>query len=308
MSRIGALVNRQAGSIRRNPEWVARMEALLPAGHLLTTATADDVAPALASLRDAGVETLLVCGGDGTVGGTLTTLLDGWPDPPTVVLAPGGTVNTIAKSLGADAGPVELLERLVSGRPLRHEAVRPLVRARTAEGLVRAGMIFVNGVGVRFLRMYYEDSSMGPRGAASVVARVVASSAVRGRLARETFASAPVRLHVDGRALELERFTVMAAGTVRDIGIGFRPFVFADRDPGRFHFAVTDASSARLVRELPALYRGRIREGSCVANYCAERVEMTFDAPEPWSFDADVHPPTHQLELAATPPLRFGVP
>ena len=66
---------------------------------------------------------------------------------------------------------------MVSGGPMRIETERPLLRAGSAEGLVRAGMIFVNGVGVRFLRMYYEDARPGALGAVRVVARV----GLRGR-------------------------------------------------------------------------------------------------------------------------------
>jgi diacylglycerol kinase family enzyme len=231
-------------------------------------------------------------------------------------MAPGGTVNTIARSLGADANPPILLERLVGeGRErlvgedgARTEFDRPLLRVRSADGIDRVGMIFANGVGVRFLQMYYEDSGHGPLGAASVVARIVASSVVRGRLAREMFSAVATRVHVDGVALDLERFTAMVAGTVHHIGIGFRPFSMADRDPHRFHFAISEASSIQLVRELPGLGRGYVGPKSRVDHYCAGRVEMEFDHPELWSMDADIFPPTHQLVLEATDPIRFCVP
>jgi len=307
---IGALINRQAGAMRRNPAWTHRMQAMLPPGHVLVTSATEEVVPALEKLRTLGVETLMLCGGDGTVGQTLTDLLENWPEAlrPRIVLAPGGTVNTISKSLGANANPVKLLERLVSGGPMRAETQRPLMRARSAEGLVRAGMIFVIGVGVRFLRMYYQDTRPGALGAARVIARVVSSSLVSGRLAREMFSAAPVRIRVDDQTLDYDHFTAMAAGTVRHIGIGFQPFSMADRDPQRFHFAFSDARSSRLVRELPALRRGLIRDDSCVEHHCAKRVTMEFDAPEPWSFDADIYAPTCELTLDTTEPLRFCVP
>lgn len=310
MTEIGALINRQAGGVRRNPSWTQRMQTILPPGHVVVTSAAEEVVPALEKLRALGVETLMVCGGDGTVGETLTALLECWPQAlrPRIVLAPGGTVNTISKSLGAHANPVTLLERLVSGGPMRVETQRPLIRARSAEGLSRAGMIFVNGVGVRFLRMYYDSTTPGALGAAKVIARVVSSSLVSGRLAREMFSPAPVRIRVDDQTLDYDHFTAMAAGTVRHIGIGFQPFSMADRDPHRFHFAFSDARSARLVRELPALRRGLIRDDSCVEHRCAKRVTMEFDSPEPWSFDADIYAATCELTLDTTAPLRFCVP
>jgi hypothetical protein len=220
----GVVVNTRAGSVRRDPGLVARLRYRLPAGALQATDAPEAIEPALRVLHDRGVDTLVVIGGDGSVGGTLTALLSCWPEAelPEVVLTPGGTINTIARSLGAQAPPETLVERLLDGAPPRIRTLRPLVRARSEAGMERIGMIFANGVAVRWLLMYYGHPTRGARAAARVVARIAGSALVRGPLARRLFQ--PIRgvVQVDGERLDLDRFTVAAASSVRDIGLGFR--------------------------------------------------------------------------------------
>ena len=305
---LGVVVNARAGAVRKDPALVERLRARLPDGALALTASLADVEPALCALRDRGVETLVVIGGDGSVGGTLTALLACWPEAalPTLVLAPGGTVNTIARSLGARGKPERLVERLLAGAPPRIETRRPLVRARSEAGASRAGMIFANGVAVRWLEMYYARPRQGVLGATAVVGRIAGSALARGPLARRLFEPLRCEIAVDGQALDVERLTVSAASSVRHIGLGFRPFASAGTDPERFHFAVTGAGAGRILAALPALRLGR--SAAALRHFSARRVAMRFETPEPWTIDADLFPPTRALELTASAPLRFLVP
>jgi len=305
----GVLVNAHAGCARRDPELPKRLGRLLPAEQVHTTGGAEDVAPALEALRQAGVDTLVLVGGDGTVSGTLSELLVRWPEDrlPAVVLVPGGTVNTIARSLGARGAPEELVARLLAQPAAAHESRRPLVSVR-AGGVARAGMIFANGVAVRWLRAYYEGPRRGVAAAASLVARITASASVRGSFARRLFEALRCEVSVDGVRMRETRFTAMGASSVTHIGLGFAPFHFAGRNPDHFHFAVTDASAGQLAAALPALRLGRGDRLARLRHFAAQRVELRFEEPQPWSLDADVFDATRELELLATTPLRFLVP
>jgi len=301
----GVLVNLAAGSTRQDPAPLERLQALVPAERIQLTERESEIASALDALRGAGVDTLVLVGGDGTVGGTLTELLARWPatELPAVLLTPGGTINTIARSLGASARPDRLVQRLLE-RGVRAQTQRPLVQARSADGVYRSGMIFANGAAVRWLRLYY-DASPGVSGAASAVARVVGSAGVGGGLAGRLFQRASVTIELDGEPIADERFTVMAASSVRHIGLGFQPFPLAGRDPERFDFAITDARAARILIELPALRLGVPLRHSCIRHRAARRVRMRFAEAQPWAIDADVFPEARELELRATQPLRF---
>ncbi len=303
---LGVLVNASAGRVRRHPETIARLRDAAGPDAVFLTRAKEEIPEALQSLRGRGSDTLLVVGGDGTVTRTLTPLFRAWPaeELPAVALTTSGTVNTIAKSLGTAGSPEWVAKRLQDGqaRELRRRA---LVRVRADGGEPTSGMIFANGVGVRWLEMYYNDSSLGVRGASSVVARVAASILVRGALARRMFAPFRAELQVDAESFPTRDYTVMVAGGIREIGLGFKPFHTAGSDPQRVHLAVTSAGAFRCLRELPALRAGRQLPGSALRHFPVREARILSEAPEPWSLDAEIYPPARELRLEAGPPLDF---
>jgi diacylglycerol kinase family enzyme len=303
--RPGVLINANARSVRRNPDLVARLRSLASPERTALTSQLDEIAPALASLLDRGIDALAIVGGDGTLPHTLTRLLDG-RDPaalPAILPTRGGTVNTVATSLGARGTPDQSLARLLRGE-LR-ERPRAPVRVAAGGGAPVFGFLFVNGVGVRFLELYYAGA-MGPTGAFSVVARLSGSALVAGPLARRTFAPFEAELDVDGERIAQRHFTVIAAGGVRHIGLGFAPFHSAGSDPERVHLAVTGASAARLVLELPALRAGS--PGRCLAHFSCREAELHLAAPLAWSIDAELFEPAQRLAIGAGPVLRILCP
>jgi diacylglycerol kinase family enzyme len=300
--RPGVLINANARSVRRDPGLVARLRSLVSPERTALTSQLDEIEPALASLLDCGIDALAVVGGDGTLPHTLTRLLDG-RDPnalPAILPTRGGTVNTVATSLGARGAPDESLAQLLRGE-LRERRRAP-VRVAADGGAPVFGFLFVNGVGVRFLELYYAGA-MGAAGALSVVARLSGSALVSGRLARRTFAPFEADLDVDGERVAQRHFTVIAAAAVRHIGLGFAPFHSAGSDPERIHLAVTGASAARLVLELPALRAGS--PGRCLAHFACREAELRLAAPLAWSIDAELFEPARRLAIGAGPALRI---
>jgi diacylglycerol kinase (ATP) len=301
----GVLINANARSVRRDRELVARLRRLVPADRIALTSRVEEIGPALASLLDRGIDALALVGGDGTFPHTLTRLLDG-RDPgalPAILPTCGGTVNTIARSLGARGKPDESLAHLVRGE-LRERPRAPVSVA--ADGAPPVfGFLFVNGVGVRFLELYYAGRT-GPAGAFAVVARLSGSALVSGPLARRTFAPFEAELEVDGERVDERHFTVIAAAGVRHIGLGFAPFHSAGDDPQRIHLASTGVSAVRLVRDLPALRAGA--HDRSLSHFPCRRASLRLREPLTWSIDAELYPPARELAIGAGPALRILAP
>lgn len=331
----GIIVNPHSGGARRDPSLPAQLEALLPPGHVQVTPGPEAVEGALSELREREIEALVIAGGDGSVRSTLTALFRVWPGgkgAPAVVLTCGGTVNTVARSLGGRRRPVAAVERLLSrladdsaGDSATVDATdadadadepapdvkcseRPALQIVADGGEEQVGMIYGNGVTVRWLELYYRQTRQGVIGATAAVARAAASAAVRGPLASALFRPMEARLTVDGELAHEGDVTITGASGVADVGLGFRPFWSAAREPDAFHFLWTDASAARLSAELPALRLGLHGPLSCLRHHPAHSVLIETDRTWPWSLDADLFPPTHRLELRPTPPLRFWHP
>jgi len=303
----GVIANARARRAGRDGRLGERLRRLLPAEYVHFTSSPDELDGALEQLRRLGVEHVVLVGGDGTVGGTLTPLVALWGESPLprVSLVAGGTVNTISHSLDAHAGAAQVVQRILEGTPPRLDSVRPLIRVEPDVGQARAGLIFANGVAARYLELYYQGHELGPVAAAGLVGRIAASALVRTRLARSVFAPRAIEISVDGARLDAHEFTVAGAASVRDIGLGFRPFLSAGNDPERFHFLYSAASAARLSVELPALRLGFHGPRSCLHHHPARRVELRLASPEPWSVDADLYPPATRLSLSAWAPIRF---
>ncbi|WP_047807954.1 diacylglycerol/lipid kinase family protein [Pelagerythrobacter marensis] len=94
----------------------------------------DDPLPNATTLDEAGVETLAVYAGDGTINAAVTALY-GWGG--TILVLPGGTMNLLAQRLHGDADAQDILSRFGSGAARR---VRPEV-IRTAHGDALAGLL-----------------------------------------------------------------------------------------------------------------------------------------------------------------------
>jgi diacylglycerol kinase (ATP) len=304
----GVIANARARRAGRDARLGEKLRRHLPAEFVHFTRDLDEVDDALAGLHALGVEHVVLVGGDGTVGGTLTPLVAAWgEDPlPRISLVAGGTVNTIAHSLDAHASADQVVQRILEDTPPRLDSVRPLVRAEPESGPARAGLIFANGVAARWLERYYEGDELGPVAAAALVGKIASSALFRTRLARQVFAPRTIDITIDGTRLDnAHEFTIAGAASVRDIGLGFRPFHTAGTDAERFHFLYSAASAARLSVELPALRLGLHGRNSCLRHHPARRVELRFGTPEAWSMDADLYPPTQALRLSAWAPIRF---
>lgn len=307
MKPPGVIVNARARRAGRDSRLGERLRQVLPAEFVHFTRDASELDTALAQLHALGIEHLVLVGGDGTVGGTLTPLvpLFGESPLPRVSLVAGGTVNTIAHSLDGHASAEQTVLRILQGAKPRLDSVRPLIRVEPETGPTRGGLIFANGVAARFLELYYQREELGPVAAAALVGRIATSAILRTDLARDLFAPRGIEIAVDGEPVDARAYTVAGAASVRDVGLGFRPFLSAGRDPERFHFLHSAATAPRLSFELPALRLGFHGPTSCLHHHPARQVELRLAEPEPWSIDADLYPPTRVLRLSAWAPIRF---
>jgi diacylglycerol kinase family enzyme len=309
MRAPGVLVNLRAGRVRRDPKLVARLEGLVPPGHLETTTEAQQLPSALKRLREFGVETLAVVGGDGTSTSTLTALLRTWPQEkrPALLLLAGGTINTIPHSVSGGARPDRLLARLRDRPDTLARTHRSVLRVEAAGELPSYGMIFANGAAPRWLSHYNSGVYKGVLGAAGGVIRSLGSVALGGALARELFAPFEAEVEVDGEVLLENRFTAMAAGAVRHIGLGFKPFLSIPLEGrvGRIHWVTTEAGGPGMAMELPAARLGIRLPLTNFRHASARSVRIRLAEPEPFTVDGDLFPPTSDLRIDAGPALCF---
>jgi diacylglycerol kinase family enzyme len=223
---------------------------------------------------------------------------------PAFAILRGGTVNTIAQNLGIRGRPDEILGRLVAGAR-RGQVVTVGQDLLEVNGLY--GFLFASLMGARFLEAYYGGIHPGVLSATALTARTVVSSFIQGRMARWLFSPADVTLTVDGEPLPTERYRLLVASVVPDVGMGFRVPWQAGREPGRFHLVASGLSTTSMALQLGRVFAGRPLSGAPHLDRLASRVHIRFAAPQTYTLDGDLFRAT-DVDVTIGPRLRVAKP
>ena len=306
MDRPALLVNPHARSNKRDPTLGPRLAKAL--GKDCAFAEPDGLDALTATMGEwhrAGIDTVIVHGGDGTLHRTLTALVRAWPTPlPTLAIIPGGTMNIVASSLGIKGRPLHLARGLTdSQRVVRRWAMRIEGPPQT-----QYGFLFGNGIIARFLEVYYEGAPPTPAKAARILARGTGSALIRGPYIRKLTRPFHGTLTLGDQQWGPGDFTAIAAGTVEQIGLGFRAFPLSRRHPGSIHVVGVTGSVVDLALDLPRIYLGKgVRRPG---NFDTHGVVFRLTSPEPMGFmiDGDFHTAEGEVQVSCGPELSFLLP
>jgi diacylglycerol kinase family enzyme len=266
MSGIGVVLNPRSRRNLNDPRAASRLARRLGDHGILREARSIDELYRIAEdFRRFDIDVLAISGGDGTNHVTLTGFLDVYRGGtmPQVALLRGGTMNTVANSVGIRHGrPEGLLGRLI--RDYAQRANEPLVdverhvmHVAPADGTkAHYGFLFGTGVVHGFLAEYHRHGDPSPLVAAETLARAIGSAFVGGGMIRRM--ARPFRGSValdDGRVWLERDYLAVAAGTIANIGLNFKPFYRYAERPGCFHVLGIHASPIAFVKELRRIHR-----------------------------------------------------
>jgi diacylglycerol kinase (ATP) len=277
--------------------------------------------------RSLDIDVLGISGGDGTNHVTITGFLDVYgrgkvipsespPPLPQIAFLRGGTMNTVANSVGVQRGrPDGLLGRLM--RAYAERATMPLANverrvmrigpAGGGAGASHYGFLFGTGVVYGYIAEYYRGGDPSPLVAAKTLARGIGSTLVGGEMIKRM--AAPFRGSVsldDGTTWEERDYLSVAAGTIDQIGLAFRPFYRWAERPDAFHLLGIFASPFQFVCDLPRIRDARpMRPGR---TYEATPSRATIRGAERtvrYMIDGDLHETEGEIELAIGPRVKI---
>jgi hypothetical protein len=127
------------------------------------------------------------------------------------------------------------------------------------------------------------------------------ASAVLNGAAERLFRWVDATVTCDGRRVPFERFSVIYAATIKDIGLGFRPTYRANDQLGELHLLAGPLGAVDAVRCLPAIRRGRPTGSASLFDALGRRVVVEFRVPTPYMIDGDVLAPVSVLRIEAGP-------
>jgi diacylglycerol kinase (ATP) len=307
----GALIlNPRAASARRSADLQRRLVAQVgPDVAVEAPDGLDGLAAAARALADAGARRIGIVGGDGTAGRTIGALRAAWgarPLPP-IALLPGGTMNTVARSLGVRGG----LHRAVAGWAEAVQEDRPLPRATRWPLVVRGaaaeqhGFLFGVGVVARFIAAYEASGTPSPAQAAWTLATSVAAGAL-GRGADGFFAPVRAEVRVDDAPWPDDP-VLLAAGAADDLGLGFRALKACVETPGAMGLVATSAAPRGVIADVL-----RCRVEAALSRHARQgpghRLVLRLRAPTVFNLDGDLFDAAEEIEVLPGPPVAFEVP
>jgi diacylglycerol kinase family enzyme len=310
MPGIGLVTNPRSRKNRRDPAQVIRLAYMLGnRGVPEATKSLEDLYRAAEAFKKERIDILAINGGDGTIHVTLSALIKTYGDDqplPMVAILRGGTMNTIANSLGVKGETSELLFNVVDKYHTREEF--QTVTKRVLKVGDTYGCIFGNGLIYNFLSLYYGTGKPSPGVAAQVLARGIFSSLIRGPYSKKLFRRFRAQITVDGQTWAREDFTTVAASCVEQIGLGFKPFYRVRENPDRFAvLGIHVPSALSMVFELPRIMRGLPMRRDKVIDAAASEVIFRSDEDLAYTVDGDTYVSGRELALTSGPPVRFIV-
>jgi hypothetical protein len=171
------------------------------------------------------------------------------------------------------------------------------------------GFLFGTGVVRGFLAEYYRDGETTPLVAAKTLMRAIGSTIVRGGMIKRMAAPFRGTVHLeDGSSWDERNYLAVAAGTIDQIGLNFRPFWRYDERPEAFHILGIHTTPFGFVGDLPRIWRAEpMRPGKTYeATPRTARIRSHDDVMR-YMIDGDLHVAHGALELQIGPRVKIVV-
>ena len=337
MPGIGVIFNPRSGRNVRDPRAALRLAKTLgDHGVVRQAGSIDELYRVAEDFRKLGIDVLGISGGDGTNGTTITGFIDVYQGNalPQIAFLRGGTMNTVANSIGIRKGPPEgLLDRLCrayvqrAARPLadveRHvmcirgdgartlddDAVAPSSVSQPVLGM-KYGFNFGTGVVRGFLSEYYAAGQPpNPLVAAKTLLRGAGSAAVGGEMIKRMAEPFRAEIELDDGTVWPERdYLTVTGGTVDQIGLNFRPYYRFAEKPNTFHLLGIYTTPMGFVSQLPRIWQSKpMAPGHAYDAVTASAVIRPTRSPLRYMIDGDLHECGGALHVSIGPRVRIVV-
>jgi diacylglycerol kinase (ATP) len=296
---------------RKNVKHPDRMDSLGyivgTEGTAAATEQVEDIGGMARLFHEQDIDVLAINGGDGSASLVLTAMLRAYGDKPLprVAMLRGGTMNNVANSCGIKGTPAGLMMNLVEkyrrGAPFE-TTFRDTIRIEE-----RYGFIFGIGFIVEFLEALYGSGKKTPIKTAKLLARAAVSGMVGGAFAKKLFERINARVILDGEEISHKCFSALAASTVREIGLRFKPFFRCEEKPGSFHVLAAISSPFSMVLSLRKAYVGRKISEKRMIEFVASEMVLEADKPIKYTLDGENYEAGRTLRITTGPRLELVV-
>ncbi len=305
---FGVLINELAG---RRKSWETRLRRAFPdlfGNNELAAVTKrpKQVPSEIDKMLNAGIEYLVICGGDGTMQVSLSELISQCRARkraiPGIIPLKGGTINSLAQALGVNLEPDRHLQRFLEcyeTRSFSRIKKHKLLQVGDSYG-------FVLGMGsiAEFIRVYNESGHYG-QGAVIRLIGKLAFSLFFKTSSRKLFRPMNAKVAVDGEKTSFEKHTVLIATTIKKTGFGLHIGYRLQDDFDRFHVWCTPRPIKYMAHQFPKFYFGLPLKTNPLLDKLAERVEIDVKEKTTYTLDGEIYYTDKKIEVTWGPGIEF---
>lgn len=304
MAGIGVVLNPYSKSYKKNPDKLKHMAFIV--GDKASCKPTEDIADlhrVADEFKSRDIDILAISGGDGTIHCTLTAFLKVYGEKPLpkITFLRGGTLNTIAATMGIKGQTETLLsELLIKYHEDRELQVRRLRLTKINESY---GCIFGMGVIYNFMEDYYKNPVVNPLVAGKTLISSVFSAFFNGKIASRMFARVDAEVTVDGVRWPFANYSALFSGSIRQLGLEFNVFRHMLEQNEKFHAIGMSVTPQALIPYLKRLHDGKPPESEDILDAAASEMHIKLEKPLPYTIDGDMLEPLDEFHVSVGPEL-----
>lgn len=291
MAGIGVILNPHSKSYKKDPHKMQRMGFIVgDKASCHATETLEDLRSVAEEFKSRNIDILAISGGDGTNHCTLTTFIEVYGDKPLPKIAflRGGTLNTVARTLGIHGSSEKILSNLL----FKYHEDKPF--ETTTAQLMRInneyGFIFGMGVIYNFMEAYYQYGPPNLLIAAWTLFHAVGSAAINGPFSQKMFERFGAEVTVNGEVWPYKDYSALYSGSINQLGFDFKVFYLVDKQPDKFHAIGFSLPPRDILAYMPKMFFGKPSGCPNLLEEATDEMVIKLAKPLAYTIDGDMKP------------------
>ncbi len=308
MSGIGVILNPNSKKYRNNPD-KARQMAFIVGDKASCKATEDlaDLRRVADDFKTRDIDILAISGGDGTNHCTLTTFIQVYGEKPLPKIAflRGGTLNTVASTLGIYGSSETILSNLL----VKYHEDEPFETKELQLTRINDeyGCIFGMGVIYNFMDDYYHGGIPSPPKAAWTLIKSIGSAFINGPFACKMFERFDADVTVNGKKWPFANYSAIYTGSINQLGLNFRVYYLVDKQPDIFHAVGFSMPPRSVLRYVPKMFFGQPAGCPNLIEEASTDMIIQLKKPLPYTIDGDMKAPKDYFHVRTGPKITVLV-
>jgi diacylglycerol kinase (ATP) len=249
-----------------------------------------------------------ISGGDGTIHNVITRIIDIYIDnTPPILLFNDGTMNNISASIGLGGDSSAILKRFLES--LTKSFYPRMFQRDTLKINNRYCFLFGMGVIANFLNECYSDGQKGFRKNIEAIGKtfgeVLNTLLISGDADLSVVKHMDAEVRINSRRIGFRNLLFVLAGTVENIGMGFRALYKSNDMPGMFHVFINGMQPIELISQLNKFLGGSSIENNFHLDETVKKLEIETGMEFEYTMDGDMYRAEKRLVVEVGVPVKL---